>query len=357
MKSLQLQRTILLSILFLFGFFASQAQWSVVRNVYGGAMANDGAASFTIGDKGYIIAGTATSMVYEYDTATNKWTSLGAAPASISFPMSFVLNGYAYIIGGDTAGQVTAAVWRFDPKAGKNAWVKRKDFPGGPRNAGFGFAVGNAGYVGCGFDGSYIYDDVWKYDDVNDSWTKLAAHVPQALIFPAAFVSGNKAYVLTGGTAPSGVNEVSNMWCFDPSNATWTPKAAFGGGIRQCCFAFSNNGYGYAGGGQTNYTTVYKDMWRYNVGANSWTRVEDIPLPGLGVVFCGGQQCLCRSGRHLRGQRPQWYRQFLQVPDGEDNDCSESCKQQPPPICLSQPGAFRIEHTGCIAGRCKGIGI
>jgi N-acetylneuraminic acid mutarotase len=282
MKQTSLKRTLFLTLLFILSFLASQAQWTPVRSIYNGTLANDGAVSFSIGNKGYVVAGSSTNITYEYDTALNKWTNYGTVPASMgrAFAMSFVLNGYAYIIGGDTGGHPVPTVWRFNPLAGKNAWFQLKDFPGGMRDAGFGFAVNNAGYVGGGFDGSAIYDDIWKYNEPNDSWTKLSGSVPQALIFPASFVSGNKAYLLTGGVAPSGVNETDQMWRFDPVTQQWDAKAAFGGGGRQACFAFASNGLAYVGGGQTSYTTVYQDMWQYNIATDKWTKVGNAPLLG-----------------------------------------------------------------------------
>jgi N-acetylneuraminic acid mutarotase len=282
MKRTSLKRTLLLTLLSLLGFFASQAQWVPVKSIYDGTIANDGAVSFSIGNKGYVVAGSSTNIIYEYDTALNKWTNFGTAPASMghAFAMSFVLNGHAYIIGGDVGGTGVSTVWRFNPLAGKNAWFQLKDFPGGIRDAGFGFAVNNTGYVGGGFDGSDIYDDIWKYNAANDSWTKLTGSVPAALIFPTSFVSGNKAYVLTGGVAPSGVNETNQMWCFDPVTEHWDAKAAFGGGGRQACFAFATNGVAYVGGGQTSYTTVYQDMWQYNIAADKWTAAGNTPFLG-----------------------------------------------------------------------------
>lgn len=282
MKQAQLKQTLLLTLIFILSFLASQAQWVPVKSIYNGTIANDGAVSFSIGGKGYVVAGSSTNVVYEYDTAVNKWTNYGTTPPSMgrAFAMSFVLNGYAYIVGGDTSGHPVPTVWRFNPLAGKNAWSQLKDFPGGMRDAGFGFAVNGMGYVGGGFDGSDIYDDIWKYNASSDSWTKLATPVPQALIFPASFVWGNKAYLLTGGVAPSGLNETDQMWSFDPTTEHWDTKAAFGGGGRQACFAFASNGLAYAGGGQTNYTTVYTDMWQYNIANDKWTQAGQVPLLG-----------------------------------------------------------------------------
>jgi N-acetylneuraminic acid mutarotase len=281
MKQTLTKRIIFLTCLFLLDCLASQAQWSRIRNIYGGALANDGALSFSTGGKGYVVAGSSTDKIYEYDTAGNTWTQKGSVPAGAgqAFAMSFVVKGVAYIIGGDTGGHPVATVWAYDPLAKTNAWTRKNDFPGGLRDAGFGFAVNNTGYVGCGFDGTNLQNDFWKYDDAGDTWTLQPNSIPViGLIFPAAFVAGNKAYV-TGGSLPSG-SETNAVWAFDPAANTWTSASPFPAAARQAAFAFSNNSFGFVGGGQSGYATVYNDMWRYNPAGDSWSQVQDAPLIG-----------------------------------------------------------------------------
>lgn len=261
----------------------ASAQWKPIAAVYGGAIGNDGAVSFSAGGKGYLLAGSSTSAVYSYDTLTKKWSKGGNIPPTMghAFAMSFMINGKAYIVGGDSSGVPVSSVWEFDPAATANPWMQKKDFPGGKRDAGFGFALGNDGYVGAGFDGGYIYNDIWKYDASNDSWSQLSLSLPiSGVIFPCSFVIANKAYILTGGTAPSGLNEISSMWCFDPVAGTISSKADVPGEGRQAAFAFSNDSYGFVGGGQSSYTTNYNDMWRYNPAEDKWYEAPKAPLLG-----------------------------------------------------------------------------
>ncbi len=273
------------SIIFLFLSTTNlSAQWSSIAPVYNGTLANDGAASFSIGGKGYVVAGSSTSLLYSYDPSGNSWTPLGNIPvnAGHAFAMSFVINDKAYIIGGDTGGVPMSTVWQFDPAAPSGSeWEQKNDFPGGVRDAGFAFTIGNTGYAGAGFDGANLYTDVWKYDAAQDHWSQLSSDIPaNGLLFPSSFVIGNKGYVLFGGTAPSGLNELNSMWCIDGGNDSIYSRAQFPGVARQAGFAFANSSYGFAGGGQSGFTTNYYDMYMYDGANDQWSPIANAPMLG-----------------------------------------------------------------------------
>jgi hypothetical protein len=123
--------------------------------------------------------------------------------------------------------------------------------------------------------------DIWKYDPANDSWTLLPTIIPiNGLIFPASFVTGNKAYILSGGTAPSTVNETNKMWCLDGTNDSLYERTDFPGVARQAAFAFSIDSFGFFGGGMSNYTNNYYDMWIYDPTADQWSVSINTPLYG-----------------------------------------------------------------------------
>jgi len=281
-----LLKSIQLLIVVLFPAVNSFSQWTQVAPVYAGAIANDGAISVSIGHKGYIIAGSSTSSVMQYDTLTNTWTPFGNVPATAghAFAMSFVINDKAYIIGGDTGGVPLNTVWEFDPTT-TTMWTQKNNFPGGVRDAGFAFSINNSGYLGGGFDGSYLYNDIWKYDQANDQWAQLPAGLPMTgILFPTSFVIGTKGYIVTGGTPPSGVNEITNMWCLDATNDSVYARANFAGTARQAALAFSNNNFGFVGGGQAGYMTNYNDLWMYDAVNDQWSPSPD-SLPMLGAAW------------------------------------------------------------------------
>jgi N-acetylneuraminic acid mutarotase len=260
-----------------------QTQWTQISSIYNGAFANDGAVSFSINNYGYIVSGSSTANFYRYDSLANSWTLLGVIPSNMghAFAMSFVVDNKAYVIGGDTGGVPLNTVWEFDPSTPGNVWVQKNNFPGGIRDAGLAFTVENYGYVGCGFNGTAVFNDIWKYDHIHDSWSLTSINLPiNGLIFPNSFVIGSKAYILTGGTPPNGVNETKRMWCFDSSDSSLVEKNAFPGTARQAAVSFSINSVGFTGGGMSGYTTNYNDMWMFDPVADSWSPSVNLPLLG-----------------------------------------------------------------------------
>jgi N-acetylneuraminic acid mutarotase len=319
MKKL-LQVSILTIGTFLFAHAAS-AQWSLIHSIYNGAMASDGAVGFSIGDKGYIIAGATTSDYYMYDTTANTWTNKGTIPANMgqAFAMGFALHGKGYVVGGDTAGVPTNTVWRYDPTNTTTPWTQMNNFGGGTRDAGIAFVLNDTAYVGCGFDGSVMYADLWRYDEANDNWVQVPNTLPTTLIFPACFVVDGRAFILSGGTT-GGVNETNQMWEYLPSTQSFTPRAPYPGAARQAAIAFAGTDHGFIAGGMAGYTTNYSDMYRYNPDSNTWSAAGSIPLFGSAwaSVFTIGNTAYAGLGAKFVGSALQgtdsFFRYRMAVP-------------------------------------------
>jgi N-acetylneuraminic acid mutarotase len=286
--------TSLIICLVLFTGFISprvEAQWSAAGKM--GSGPTDGCFNFVINGKAYVGGGSNSDKFYQYDTAAHVWTQKGTTPGGgiRGWSFSFALNGKGYLIGGDSTGNFNecATVWAYNPDS--NSWTQKNNFPGGPRDAGFSFAINDTGYVGCGFDGMNVYNDMWKYNATNDSWTQLDTVPFGFLLFPSSFVINNKAYVCVGEVnTPTNAYEVSANWEYNPATGAWTQKANFPGTARQTAFSFALNGMGYVGGGQSGYATVYNDMWRYNPTTNVWTSAGTIPsqYPAWSTSFAIG---------------------------------------------------------------------
>jgi N-acetylneuraminic acid mutarotase len=84
---------------------------------------------------------------------------------------------------------------------------------------------------------------------------------------------------------------------------TWTQKADFGGVVREGAVGFSIGDKGYiAGGDNINLGQVYKDLWEYDPGTDTWTQKSDISgddLAGLdlAVAFSIGSKGYVGTGR------------------------------------------------------------
>jgi N-acetylneuraminic acid mutarotase len=254
---------------------ALSAQWSLpVTKIPCGQ--TDGCINFVIGDTAYIGGGTTSQSLYKYHASSNKWITTGDLGGNDKRPFgfSFAVNGKGYIMGG-----IDDELWMYDPATGQ--WTQKASFGGGTRNAGFCFVLGNNVYVGGGDDGNGgFWNDFWKYDAASNQWIFLSTLPMGPIEFPACFVANGKAYVTTWlATDGTSVFEQNTLWEYDPAGSgKWTQKASFPGTARQCATAFALGNYGFVGGGQSGYTTVYKDMWRYDVTNDKWAQAEDFPM-------------------------------------------------------------------------------
>jgi hypothetical protein len=101
---------------------------SVLRRVGSGAVTRvaklpapvSGAAAAVVGDRLYAIGGRLASgklsrEVQEYDVATERSVIAARLPKGLWHASALTLDGYVYVLGGETRSGPTAAVLRFDP--------------------------------------------------------------------------------------------------------------------------------------------------------------------------------------------------------------------------------------------------
>jgi len=226
-------KTCIFAILLAAGLTSSHAQDTWTQKADFGGTARTGAASFTIGNKGYV--GT----------------------------------------GADAPNSFTKDFWEYDPTT--NTWTQKADFGGAVRDGAVGFSIGTKGYIGTGVNGgccpfNYL-EDVWEYDSATDTWTQKADCGGGPRGAAVSFTIGNKGYVGTGG------NDIDfflkDFWEFDPIANTWTQKADFGGTGRQAAAGFSIGSKGYIGTGAGDGPVALKDFWEYDPATNGWTQKAD----------------------------------------------------------------------------------
>ncbi len=105
--------------------------WIQVANLPKGMQAGIG---FSVGGKGYsgigFLNGNGFNDLYEYDPSLNTWISKASWPGPLTNDAnSFVLNGLAYVGGGDGPyGNPTISnFYQFDPVA--NSWIQKANIP------------------------------------------------------------------------------------------------------------------------------------------------------------------------------------------------------------------------------------
>lgn len=259
--------------------------WTQKANVPGGG--RSAAVVFSIGNKGYIGLGDSSNLYqrysdfYEYGPASNAWTRkadfTGGARGGAT---GFSIGNKGYVGTGAMRGSTgiykdssTIDFWEFDPAS--NVWTQKASFAGTARINASGFSIGEKGYIGLGrnsLDYSYLYNDLWEYDPMSDTWVKKADFAGVARYGAASFSIGDKGYI---GTGYGNLSRSSNdFWEYDPTTNAWTQKANYSGDPRELAIGFSIGNKGYLGTGyrsNNEYTYGPKcDIWEYDPALNKW---------------------------------------------------------------------------------------
>ena len=124
--------------------------------------------AFSIGNKGYVGTGQNGqgsqnyADFYEYDPVTDVWTAKTSFPGAARFgAASFSIGSKGYISGGFSTGAVYNDFWEYDPAS--NSW---SEMPPLQQARGFavGFSVGSKGYLGTGnVTSSAVLEDFWVF--------------------------------------------------------------------------------------------------------------------------------------------------------------------------------------------------
>lgn len=150
-----------------------------------------------------------------------------------------------------------------------DTWIQKADFSGAARESAVGFSIGNKGYIGTGYDGSFYYIDFWEYNPQNDTWTQKADFGGEERAEAVGFSINNKGYI---GTGYDTYGRHKDFWEYDPLTDTWAQRADFGGTTRIRAVGFSINNKGYIGLGTD--PSYRDDFWEYNPQNDSWTQVD-----------------------------------------------------------------------------------
>ena len=244
------------------------------------------ATSFTIGNKGYVgtgFNGGYKNDFWEYNPSTNTWiqkANFGGGQRIGATSFSIGNKGYigfgqfpsGYYGGAELEyGGCMNDLWEYDPVT--DVWVQKTMNNESARSGAVGFCIGNKGYIGTGFNGSYK-NDFWEFNPATNTWTQKANFGGSARQHATAFSIGSRGYI---GTGVDGYNSYKNdFWEYNPVLNTWTQKANFGGAARTYATGFSIGNKGYIGTGYNNTVPKFKeDFWEYDPISDVWIQKSD----------------------------------------------------------------------------------
>jgi hypothetical protein len=268
--------------------------WVMISNTLPFSFYRD-IGTFSFSDKAYVIAppresGSGKKYLWEFNPVTESWkgTELPFEAAHSGTGLSNGHKGYVY-----TATE-SMNFWEFDPDTDR--WRERASFPGSRRDHATIFSIDNFIYLGIGnhlnTGEPQLYHDFYRFDPDLNQWKRMADVVldPYSPRYKVgALIFGNAAYLL-GGASTTGHNDV---WKYEVGSNTWTKTADAPSDINYASyFAIGNKGYVCNGSGE-----LEGNCWEYDPsleGFNSfypvghYTRFGGFAFVVNGNAYVGG---------------------------------------------------------------------
>ncbi len=162
---------------------------------------------------------------WAYSFERDAWTQLPDMPlAPRQYIRSFTYRHFIYLFGGYQSEQNTFNdLWRFDTKTGM--WQEMAPLPGHARWGSFAFAFGAYAYVGGGKDTLHYLSDFYRYSFPEDRWERL----PDLPFGPRGhgISAGNGVYAIIGLGANDTSDTHQDLWKFNGVNEQFTRLADF----------------------------------------------------------------------------------------------------------------------------------
>jgi N-acetylneuraminic acid mutarotase len=222
-----------------------------------------------------------TVCLFTLASAQGTWTRKSDIPVQRQGAVSFTIGTKCYVLTGGNFNGVLRDFWEWDPAT--NIWVQKATFPGTPRYFASGFALGNKGYITLGFSGIQSLNDLWEWDSSTDTWTQKANFPGTARHHSSSFSIGDKGYIGTGWSDAG--DELKDFWEWDSNSEQWTQKTDFGGSGRQGATAFAIGAKGYIGLGEDHFSSYatfpsVNDFWEWDQATDTWARISDFAGTG-----------------------------------------------------------------------------
>ena len=211
-------------------------------------------------------------------TAPNlsPWNIVANYPLIIESPAVASDGTLGYSAGGISLGTPQNTFYSYDPVA--DSWTTLPNLPGGFYDAPAVYAANtNSVYVFGGLDATFTPSNVVQiYDIAGGTWT-TGAPMPGARYFASGAydASNGKIYVIAG--FDSTFTETSTTWEYDPVANTWDTSRA------NTPIPLGGSGYSIVGqniylAGTWNGGSGSTVHYRYDIVANTWTQMADVPV-------------------------------------------------------------------------------
>ena len=257
--------------------------------------------TFSFDQFAYVVTGSNTSNTYKYDKNTETWSQLADFPGGDrGYAYGVAVGSKAYMgFGSNSNGSYPVDWWEYDMI--NESWTQKANFPYSGRNHPAMISVGDKIYVGCGSNNTGNLGDWWEYNITTNSWSQKTDLPGNDRHHPFYFGIGNYAYVGFGhgsvpgpGSNPNAGSYIYNdFYRYNPSNDTWTQLSNFPSEARVAGtqFSYNNKGYVLSGDGDDHGPLSSGEFWEYNPSNDLWTQLNSHPgdaiwAPGNFVIGC-----------------------------------------------------------------------
>tara|TARA_B100000508_G_scaffold138385_1_gene134370 strand:- start:54772 stop:55851 length:1080 start_codon:yes stop_codon:yes gene_type:complete len=163
--------------------------------------------------------------LWEFDPSTGQWTELTPCPCAERIHPTFVIEDGLLFVGmgnNDIDGNLKDW-WEYD--IANDSWRQLTDLPGGPRHHPYMFSANGDVYTGLGHGngpGTVVYDDWYKWDIQNETWTQLNDFPAEGRVAGTQFSIGDRGFVLSGDGDDHGSMPTGEFWEYDHQSDSWT---------------------------------------------------------------------------------------------------------------------------------------
>ena len=246
------------------------------------AMISNKLYSFGGGD----VTGSVYNFLFSFDTSSNTWSpkvTNGEIPEPrCDHGFTSAQGGKLFAFGGRAffPSMIYGDMFVFDTIA--NSWSKIEasgPTPSARYSMGFTSTPDGQVYVFGGTDGSVELGDLYKYDPSTNSWNSIVttgfSPSPRSRMGFAAVPDG-KIFMFGGASSNTPSDNLADFACFDPVSGTWTsisPSGPLPAARMELGLTSTADGKLYLFGGQSSIVYDYGDFWQFDPAANSWSQV------------------------------------------------------------------------------------
>ncbi|MEM4308836.1 MAG: kelch repeat-containing protein [Thermoplasmata archaeon] len=222
----------------------------------------------------------ADTWIYNY--SANTWTAKLVPPAArYGYMMAYSPHQNLFVVFGGYATNYRADTWHYYPANNTWANVSPTVSPSARYYAGFTYDENAQKFILFGgYDGTNYLNDIWVYDAVTRTWTqRFPSPTPPARYrCELVYDNINKVNVLFGGYTAKSPTYLNDVWLYNYSANTWTPRyapptARYGYSI---VYHESAQKFVLFGG----YDGIAKgDTWIYDPSTGTWANVTPATSP------------------------------------------------------------------------------